>query len=142
MRPVGIVRRENRVAYRLDCADTIVVARKDRKGKVQLQEAVLSERDVIRRVRQIADLGIETLICGAVSGFVFRMLQHHGIQVIGGVIGNAQDVLNQYLSGNLRAGAILQGPALKLSGHSCSKGQPCRQKRMRHCGSRKGGRNG
>ena len=109
MKPVGIVRMENRVAYRLECADTVMVARKDRKGNVRLQEAVLSEKDAIRRVRQIADLGIETLICGAVSAFVFRMFQHHGIQVIGGVIGDAQDVLDHYVRGNLRAGAILMG---------------------------------
>ena len=142
MKPVGIVRMENRVAYRLDCADTIVVARKDRKGNVQLEETALSERDAIRRVQQIADLGIETLICGAVSGFVFRMFQHHGIQVIGGVIGDAQDVLHQYVNGNLRAGAVLHTPALKRSKVFCSTRQTCKRKRMRNRSSRKGERNG
>jgi len=142
MKPVGIVRMENRVAYRLDRADTIVVARKDRKGNVQLEETALSERDTIRRVQQIADLGIETLICGAVSGFVFRMFQHHGIQVIGGVIGDAQDVLHHYVNGNLRAGAILHTPALRGSGAFCSTRETCKRKRMRNRGSRKGERNG
>ena len=142
MKPVGIVRMENRVAYRLDCADTIVVARKDRKGNVQIEEAALSERDAIRRVQQIADLGIETLICGAVSGFVFRMFQHHGIQVIGGVIGNAQDVLYHYVKGNLRAGAVLHSPAPKRSEAFCSTRQTCKRKRMRNRSSRKGERNG
>jgi len=142
MKPVGIVRMENRVAYRLDCADTIVVARKDRKGNVQMEEAVLSERDAIRRVQQIADLGIETLICGAVSGFVFRMFQHHGIQVIGGVIGDAQDVLHHYLDGNLRSGAILHTPGLKGSGAICTSRKTSKRKRRRNSGSRKGERNG
>lgn len=142
MKPVGIVRMENRVAYRLDCADTIVVARKDRRGKVQLEEASLSEKDAIRRVQQIADLGIETLVCGAVSGFVFRMFQHHGIQVIGGVIGDAQDVLHQYVNGNLRAGAVLHTPAPKRSGAFCSTRQTCKRNRMRNRGSRKGEQNG
>lgn len=142
MKPVGIVRMENRVAYRLDCADTVVVARKDRKGNVQMEEVVLSEKDPIRRVQQIADLGIETLICGAVSGFVFRMFQHHGIQVIGGVIGEAQDVLHHYLDGNLRAGAILHTPGLKRSGAFCSSKQTCKRQRMRNRGSKKGERNG
>jgi predicted Fe-Mo cluster-binding NifX family protein len=142
MKPVGIVRMESRVAYRLDCADTIVVARRDRKGNVRLEEAVLSERDAIRRVQQIADLGIETLICGAVSGFVFRMLQHQGIHVIGGVIGDAQDVLNHYLSGNLRAGAILHPSAVKRPGAFCSTRQSCKRKRTRRRGSRKGEQHG
>lgn len=138
MKPVGILRMEDRVAYRLDCADTIMVASKDRRGNVQMHEAALSEKDTIRRVQQIADLGIDTLICGAVSGFVFRMLQHHGINLIGGVIGNAQDVLHHYLQGNLRAGAILHTPPMRRSGPFCMSGRPCRRKRMRHRGSRKG----
>lgn len=142
MKPVGIVRMENRVAYRLDCADTIVVARKDHKGRLQLEEAALSERDAIRRVQQIADLGIETLICGAVSVFVFRMFQHHGIHVIGGVIGDAQDVLDRYLNGNLRAGAILHRPAMRGGGGFCSTGRTCTRRRMRNRGARKGERNG
>ena len=142
MKPVGIVRMENRVAYRLDCADTIVVARKDRRGNVLLEEAALSERDAIRRVRQIADLGIETLICGGVSGFVFRMFQHHGIQVIGGVIGDAQDVLHHYLDGNLRAGAILHPPGMRRRGAYCPPRQTCKRKRMRNRGARKGETNG
>lgn len=142
MKPVGIVRVENRVAYRLDCADTIVVARKDRKGNVQLQEAVLSERNSIRRVQQIAELGIQTLICGAVSGFVSRMFQHHGIQVIGGVIGDAGDVLDQYLSGNLRAGAILHPSALKGSKAFFPNNKPCKRRRMRNRCRRKGDPNG
>lgn len=142
MKPVGIVRMEDRVAYRLDCADTILVARKDRKGNVQLHETVLSEKDTIRRVQQIAELGIETLICGALSGFVFRMLQHHGITFIGGVIGNAEDVLHHYLQGNLRAGAILHTPPPKRSEAFYSNSKPCKRKRMRHRSTRKGERNG
>jgi predicted Fe-Mo cluster-binding NifX family protein len=142
MKPVGIVRKEYRVAYRLDCADTIVVARKDGKGNVQMEEAVLSECDAIRRVQQIADLGIETLICGAVSGFVFRMFQHHGIQVIGGVIGDAQDVLRHYVNGNLRAGAVLHTPNMNRSEAFCSTRQTCKRKRMRNHGPKKGERNG
>lgn len=142
MKPVGIVRMENRVAYRLDCAQTIVVARKDRKGNVQVDEAVLSERDPIRRVQQIADLGIQTLICGAASGFACRMLQHHGIQVIAGVIGDAQDVLHHYLRGNLRAGAILHTQGLENWPFFQSRRQTCKRKRMRHRGSGKGEGNG
>ncbi len=138
MKPVGIVRMDNRVAYRLECADTVVVARKDRKGNIQLEETVLSEKDAIRRVQQIADLGIETVICGAVSGFVFRMFQHHGIRVIGGVIGDARDVLDHYVSGTLRAGAILHTPGLKQSGAFCSSRGTCKRKRMRNRGSRRG----
>jgi predicted Fe-Mo cluster-binding NifX family protein len=142
MKTVGIVQMDNRVAYRLDCADSIVVAKQDRKGNVRLEQSTLSQKDAIRRVQQIAELGIETLICGAVSGFVFRMFQHHGIHVIGGVIGNAEDVLNYYLEGNLRAGAILHPRELKGSGAYCAGRPNCRRKRRRNRGSRKGVRNG
>ncbi len=129
---VGIAQVDDRVAYRLDCAEKIVVAKKGPGGRLDLDEVVLSERDTIRRVQQISELGIRTLICGAVSGFTFRMFQHRGIRVIGGVIGDSREVLKAYMRGNLRTGTILEmrGPAERR--RACSeRKRSCRRKRAR-----------
>ena len=50
----------------------------------------------IRRVQEVSDLGIETLICGALSGFVGRMFEHRGIRVFDWVVGDAREILLQY----------------------------------------------
>jgi hypothetical protein len=70
------------------------------------------------------------------------MFRHHGIDVIGGVIGDAQDVLDHYLRGSLRAGAILYEEGLTEPSPLCSDRPGRKRKRMRKGCSRKGDRNG
>ena len=60
MKPVGIAQMDDRVAYRLDFANKILGATKDRKGTVHLREELLPEADSIRRAQQIVHLGIHT----------------------------------------------------------------------------------
>ncbi len=110
MKSVGIAQVNHRVAYRLDCADKILIAAKDGKGRVHLEEIILTEENPIRRVKQIVSLGINTLVCGAMSNFVFRMFQYHGIEIIGGVVGDTKEVLKQYLNGSLRGEMALYCP--------------------------------
>ena len=113
MKTVGIAQVNNRVAYRLDFADTILVAVKNKEGKLCLEEIILAESNPIRRVRQIVNLGIDTLVCGAMSSFVFRMFQYHGIEIVGGVTGDPQKVLEQYLNGALRGEKEIYSPEKK-----------------------------
>jgi len=142
MNSVGIAQVDRRVAYRLDCAEKIPVATRDNKGEIQLREARLPETDSIRCIQQISRLGIRTLICGAVSGFACRMLQHHGIQVIGWVVGDAQEVLEHYLKGDLHEGEILCASAGKRWKRSCSGRRTRGRKMTRIQGPKKGEGNG
>ncbi len=113
MKALGIAQVEDRVAYRLDCAEKITIVTKNRKGKIQLQTVNIYEKNTIRRVQQIIQLRIDTLICGSAGKFACRMLQHHGIQVIGRVIGTAHDALNLYLKGELKEGTVIPPQDLK-----------------------------
>lgn len=113
MRTVGIAEIRGRVAYRLDMAESLTLVREGPEGALNIEETVLSEQDPIRRVQQIAGLGVQTLVCGAVSGFVHRMFQHRGIQVIGWVIGDTHEVLQSYRRGTLSDGAVLHAPRKK-----------------------------
>lgn len=107
MHPVGILQSNDRVASRLDHAAEILIARPaEPGGEIRLNRVPLAHTDAIRRVRQIVHLGVGTLVCGAVSQFVVRMFQHHGIQVIGWVIGDTRKVLDAYCRGHLREGMV------------------------------------
>ncbi len=142
MKPVGIAQLDDRVAYRLDCADKIMVVSKDRSGAVHLQEVLVADRDPLRRAQLIIHLEIQTLICGTVSGFVFRMLQHHGVHVIGGIIGDTRDVLDQYLRGDLPDGKMLPARCGRRPSPHCSRGQTRKQKMSQSHGPRKEKKNG
>ena len=110
MKSAGIAQLNNRVAFRFDRADKIMVLQKDKKGKIFFYEILLTESNPIRRVQQIVSLGINTFICGAMSRFVCHMFQHHGIEVIGGVAGDTPDIIEQFLQGTLQKEMDIYSP--------------------------------
>lgn len=142
MRPVGIAQAGGRVAYRLDCADMILVATEDTNGKLLTREVPMCEMEGIRRIRLITEINIQTLICGAVSGFTCRMFQHHGIQVIGWVIGDTRLVLEQYRKGKLQEGTIFYPTSQRGPGHHRARRQKGAQMFSQNGCTKKGKRHG
>lgn len=57
--------------------------------------------DLVRRCARLKELGVETLICSAISNPFCRRLRAVDIEVIQGVSGPREDVLQAYLQGNL-----------------------------------------
>ena len=49
----------------------------------------------------LADLGVEVLICGGIGGCAQTALADAGIQLFGGVHGDADDAVYDYLAGTL-----------------------------------------
>ena len=66
----------------------------------------------------LADLGVDTLICGGIGGGAQAALANAGIRLYGGVAGDADDAVYAYLAGELG-----YDPAPRCShhgeGHSC-----------------------
>jgi len=64
-------------------------------------EIYLDERDLSRRCMRIQDLRVDTLICGAVTRHFSELLKASGINLIQGISGQPEEVLNAYLDGTL-----------------------------------------
>lgn len=58
------------------------------------------------RVERLTALGIDTLVCGAISGRLHRALASRGVRVIGFVTGDADEVLRALVAGTLPAPAF------------------------------------
>jgi len=69
--------------------------------EVSRDEKVLDETHPPGRVEQIVDLGVDVLICGAISRPLEGMLGSAGVRVIPYVCGRAEEVLQAFLSGQL-----------------------------------------
>jgi len=61
----------------------------------------LAGRRTYQRVREISDLGIDVLICGAISFLLETALVGKKIQVVAFVCGDMEDILNAFLAGCL-----------------------------------------
>ena len=92
---------ENKVSPVLDTASRLLVVEVKEAGDVSRFEIFLDERDLSRRCLRIQGLGIDTLLCGAVTRHFAEMLKASGIDVIPGISGQPDEVLDACFQGKL-----------------------------------------
>ena len=76
----------------------IVDTEAENSGRISLS---LEGDDLARRCARMKELGVETLICGAISNPFCRRLMAVNIDVIQGISGPREDVLQAFLKGRL-----------------------------------------
>lgn len=108
-----------------DAAGRLLLFAVEADREISRREVPLSEAEAPERARMVADLGVDVLICGAVSQVLEGMLTRHGITVIPHVCGDVEEILRCYLAG--------EAPQDRFGMPGC-----CRRRRQR--GGRGGGR--
>ncbi|MCP4666788.1 MAG: hypothetical protein GY849_10515 [Deltaproteobacteria bacterium] len=96
-----------------DTASRLLIVEVNDQKEASRVEIYLDEQDLSRRCVRIRNLGIDTLICGAISRSFSRMLMASGVNVIPELCGQAGDVLDAYLKGNLFSSSRYQMPGCK-----------------------------
>jgi predicted Fe-Mo cluster-binding NifX family protein len=104
---VGIPTWDGRVSPVLDVARRLLVVDVERNAELARREVDLEEVAVASRVKRIRELGVQVLICGAVSWPLEAMLTSTGMRVIPQTCGPVDDVLRAFLAGRLASGAFL-----------------------------------
>jgi len=116
---------ENRVSPVFDTAQKVLLC-DIREGVVSgRREEGLASGFPKRRVSQLAEMGVNVLICGAISRSLANMVAAAEIQVIPFVAGDVDDVIRAFVDGRLA------GPAFLMPG--------CCGRRRRLRGGRRGG---
>lgn len=101
---------ENKVSPVLDTASRLMIVEAVNGKESSRFEIYMDEEDLSKRSLRIRGVGVETLICGAVSRPFLRMLRAHGIQIISEIAGRAEDVLRAYFQGTLlHSGFLMPG---------------------------------
>ncbi|RLC27540.1 MAG: hypothetical protein DRH56_02425 [Deltaproteobacteria bacterium] len=106
---------EGRVSPVFDTASRLLVFEvEDRLERARFETRLQPDQDLARRCQFMRDMEIDTLICGAVSGYFHRMLKASGIRVIPWISGSLEEVLEAYLAGDLfQARFLMPGCARK-----------------------------
>ena len=130
---------EDKVSPVLDTASRLLIVEVEDQKESSRFETFLDVQDVNRRCVRIQGLGVNTLICGAISQPFLRWLTASGIDIIPGISGHPEDVLEAYLEGNLSDSRFLM-PGFKRhrrrQGNSFAASRRCRRQRKR--GKREG----
>ena len=98
---IAIPVRDNHVATVFDAADELLMFKGDT-GTMQAPLRISFNKDSnIAKVALLKDQGIDILICGALSGFMQRMIESAGIQVLPFVRGPVDEVIRAFACGDL-----------------------------------------
>ncbi len=92
---------DDRVSPVLDTASRLLLIELKNGAETSRFEILLEERELARRCLRIQGLGVNVLICGAVSRPFLKMLASSGITLIPEISGAAEEVLQAYLKGTL-----------------------------------------
>jgi predicted Fe-Mo cluster-binding NifX family protein len=92
---------ENKISPVLDTASRLLVVELKQGEDMSRFEIYLDERDLSKRCARITGLGVDTLICGAVTRHFSDMLEALGVGVITGISGQPDDVLRACFEGRL-----------------------------------------
>jgi len=93
-----------------DFARRLLVVDVDDAGERCSSEIPFDEESMTARVRHLSRLRTETLICGAISSDLAKMVAGYGIEIVPFVKGPVEEVLAAFLSGEI------EDPRFLLSG--------------------------
>lgn len=98
---------DGKVSPVLDTALRLWVVDLDNQSPTLRFEIFIEEQDLSRRCLRIVGSRIDTLICGSVSRPLLNMLESSGINIIPGIVGHKDDVLDAYIKGTLFSSRFL-----------------------------------
>ena len=124
---------QGRVSPVFDVAGQVLLVEADGAGEPSRREETLADEEPERRAERLAELGVTTLVCGAISQPLQALLDARGIEVVPRVCGEVEEVLAAFLAGELRADRFAMPGC-------CGRAQRGRQGRCR--GGRGAGRHG
>ena len=92
---------EDKISPVLDTALRLLIVEVDGRSESSRSVISLEEQDLMRRCLRIKGLGVDIIICSAISQPFLKMLKAGGIEIIPEISGTPEDVLQAYMKGNL-----------------------------------------
>jgi len=104
---IAVPRCNDRISPVFDVAGRLLLVDVEGDREIGRAEVALEDQDVGPRARHVGELGVDVLICGAISRPLEMMLQSAGMEVIPHTCGNVEEVLRAYRAGELSEGAFV-----------------------------------
>jgi predicted Fe-Mo cluster-binding NifX family protein len=98
----------SRVSPRFGCEPEVLIVDIEERKEISRQKFSTVGLGIPQRISLLSSLAVNTLICGGIDIFCLRSLSGRGFQIIPGVIGEADEVLEYFLSGKLREGQCVR----------------------------------
>ncbi len=90
-----------RVSPVLDACTQLVLLELGGKRETACREVHITGASIFERACQMQKLGIGVIICGTVSDAFYNLLRGDGIDLVCGIAGDVDDVIDAYFNGSL-----------------------------------------
>jgi predicted Fe-Mo cluster-binding NifX family protein len=90
-----------RVSPVLDTCTQLLLLDSDGKTETMRRKIPMKGSSIFERAREIRRLGIEVIICSAVGHSFYNLLREAGIELVCGITGDIEDVINAHRDGAL-----------------------------------------
>ena len=98
---------QNRISPVFDVAARILLVDIDKGQEKRRNERTVVHSDSLARAQYVSQLGVQVLICGAISWRLENALSSTGVQVIACICGPVDDVLKAFLKDKLSESAFI-----------------------------------
>jgi len=92
---------QDNVSSVLDFANKLLLVELENGAEIGRNEIVIPEQSGPERAAKLRQLGVNVLICGAISRQLAYMLSSSGISVLPFITGSIEQILIAYMTGNL-----------------------------------------
>jgi predicted Fe-Mo cluster-binding NifX family protein len=114
----------SRVSPRFLFAQEALIATTEEQKEIERKKISTVGLNLPQRLDLLANFGVNTLICGGIENSCLRTLSARGFQVIHSVVGEADDALQLFLQGKLKAGQFIRGKRKRFRGGRNTSGVP------------------
>lgn len=108
---------ENRIAPVFDTARDLLLVESEEERITREERLPLADEPPLARTLRLVELGVETLVCGAISRALQEMLLAYGIRVQGFVAGDLHEVVRAWLEGKMNQEVFAMPGCLGRGGH-------------------------
>ena len=108
---------ENRIAPVFDTARDLLLVESEGERVTREERLLLADEPPLARTLRLVELGVETLVCGAISRALQEMLLAYGIRVRGFVAGDLHEVVRAWLEGKMNQEVFAMPGCLGRGGH-------------------------
>jgi predicted Fe-Mo cluster-binding NifX family protein len=103
---VAMAHWQDRISPVFDVADHLLLLEVEGRREIDRKSLRLASRSPFERVKELSDLGVNVLLCGAISLSLEKALIGAGIRVVGFLGGELENVIRAFLEGSLGDGRI------------------------------------
>lgn len=98
---IAIPQWQGRISPVLDTATQLLVAEPQPDGRIRREQHALKASDTLGRASELVRLGVEVVLCGAVSATLASVLASAGVRVLAFLCGPVDEILQAWLAGSL-----------------------------------------